>query len=147
MFAFTFACVLYIIVCMYTYVHACLCTMYMYVYVYAFVLQFVAVAAIINVTLIVSSTTATLECTLPCFSPNLWCNLSITPINGELITHYQVMESRRNFMLSYPTQQIVISNLASDRSYNYCVVVINATNNMTVGDPVCDSFTTAGTYM
>ena len=143
---FTFACVLYFIVCMYTYIHAYPCTIYMYVYIYAFVLQFVAVAAILNVTLIVSPISATLECTLPCFSPNLWCNLSITPSDGEVITHNQIMGSPRSF--SYPTQQIMISNLTSDTTYDYCVDGINAINNMTVGDPVCGSFTTtAGTFM
>ena len=120
----------------------------MYVYIYAFVLQFLAVAAILNVTLIISSTNATLECTLPCFSPNIQCGiLYFTHNNGDdvIITNDVIMGSTMSF--SYPTQQIVISNLASDRSYYYCVVAINATNNTEVGYPVCGSFTTTGTYM
>ena len=121
----------------------------MYVYIYAFVLQFVAVGAIINVTLIVSPTTATLECTLPCFSPDIWCRLfSITPNNSAvLITYDRIMGSSMSY--SYPTKQIMISNLSYNTAYEYCVVGSNTTNNdMTVGDPVCGNFTTAaGTYM
>ena len=89
----------------------------------------------------VSSTTATLNCTLPCFSPDIQCSLfNITPNNGEVITHHQIMESTMNY--SYPTQQIIISNLTSGRSYSYCVGAINTNNNITVRDPVCGSFHT-----
>ena len=114
-----------------------------------FVLQFLAVAAILNVTLLnVSSTTAALECTLPCFSPNIQCSLfNITPNNIEVITYDDIMGSSMSY--SYPTQQIMISNLRYNTTYEYCVVAIDTTNNnMTVGDPVCGSFTTTtGTYM
>ena len=121
-----------------------------------FVLQFVAVAAILNVTIIVSSTTATLNCTLPCFSPDIRCTLldiSIDNFEVVTITHDDIVRSTMNF--SYPTEKFVISNLASDRTYYYCVVAIsrNATNQyayeyMEVGDPVCGNFhTTAGIAM
>ena len=127
-----------------TYIHTC-----MYIYIYAFVLQFVAVAAILNVMLLdVSSTTATLECTLPCFSPNIRCSLStITPNYIEVITYGGIMGSSVSY--SYPTQQIMISNLRYNTTYEYCIVAVDTTtNNMTVGDPVCSNFiTTAGTYM
>ena len=150
MFVFMFACVLYIIVCMYTYIHTC-----MYIYIYAFVLQFVVVAAILNVMLLnVSSTTATLDCTLPCFSPNIWCRLfNITPNNIEVITNGGIMGSSMSY--SYPTQQIIISNLRYNTTYEYCIVAVVATNsnptnittnNMMIRDPVCGNFaTTAGT--
>ena len=157
MFVFMFACVLCIIVhTVYmhirTYMHTC-----MYIYIYAFVLQFVVVAAILDVMLLnVSSTTASLECTLPCFSPNMWCNLfNNTPHNIEVITYGRIMGSSVSY--SYPTQQIMISNLRYNTTYEYCVVAVVTTNsnptnittnNMTIGDPVCGNFaTTAGTYI
>ena len=120
----------------------------MCVCIYAFVLQFVAVAAILNVTLIVSSTNATLECTPPCFSPDIGCDIIyFTSNNGDgvIITYDVIIESAMSY--SYPTQRIMISNLASDRSYYYCLVAINTTNNTEVGYLVCGSFTTEGTYM
>ena len=126
----------------------------MYTFVY-FVLQFVAVAAILNVTIIVSSTTATLDCTLPCFSPDIRCrllNITLNDFEGVTTTYDGFVRSTMNF--SYPTEQFVISNLASDRTYYYCVFAINATNDyifglyMEVGDPVCGNFhTTAGIAM
>ena len=121
----------------------------MYVYIYAFVLQFVAVAAILNVILLsVSSTNVILECMLPCFSPDIWCGLlSFTPNNNEvvIITYGEIMGSTMSY--SYPTQQIMISNLTHNTAYEYCLVAINTTNNITVGDPVCGNFTTAGSYV
>ena len=94
-----------------------------------------------NVVPSIMSTTATLDCTLPCFSPNVQCDVSnITPNNELMISYSRVMGSSMNY--NYPTQQIMISNLKYDTLYNYCVVAINTTNNMTVGDPVCRSFTT-----
>ena len=42
---------------------------------------------------------------------------------------------------SYPTQQIMISNLINDTMYIYCVAAYD-NNNMIVGKEVCDSFTT-----
>ena len=110
-------------------------------------MQFVAVAALLNVTKNVSSTTATLECTLPCFSPNIRCNLfNITPNNIEVITYGGIMGSSMSY--SYPTQQIMITNLRYNTTYEYCIVSVDTTNNMIVGDPMCGNFaTTAGTYM
>ena len=43
---------------------------------------------------------------------------------------------------SYPTQTITLSGLNSDTTYSYCIVAINITNMMEVGEPVCGSFTT-----
>ena len=159
MFVFTFSCVLYIIVrtvyvYAHTYMHTC-----MYIYIYAFVLQFVAVAALLNVMLLnVSSTTAILECTLLCFTPNIRCSLfSIVPNNIAVIIYGDIMGSSMSY--SYPTQQIMISNLRYNTTYEYCIHVVAVvttnsnptnitTNNMTIGDPVCGNFaTTAGMYM
>ena len=125
-----------------TYLHVCihLCICF----------QFVAVAAILNVTLIVSSTNTTLECTLPCFSPDIQCDIIyFTSNNGDgvhvIITYDVIIGSAMSY--SYPTQRIMISNLASDRSYYYCLVAINTANNTEVGYLVCGNFTTEGTYI
>ena len=115
---------------------------YIYTLVY-FILQFVAVAAILNVMPNAMLTTATLDCTLPCFSPGINCSLSsIAPNNSEvMITHDEIMGSTMSY--SYPTQQIMISNLANNTRHDYCVVAIDIINNITVGNPVCGNFTTA----
>jgi len=42
----------------------------------------------------------------------------------------------------YPTQLLTFNELASGTTYNYCVVAINTTDMMEVGDPVCGDFTT-----
>ena len=116
--------------------------------------QLVAVQAIISVTEVTVSNT--LECTLPCFSPNLRCNLSNITTNGVdavniIVTNGNIVGSVMSY--SYPTQRITISNLIDNTTYNYCVVAIDMTNMMKVGEPVCGSFvaspqpTTTGTYV
>lgn len=96
-------------------------------------------------------TSATLDCTLPCFSPDLHCavfsirannanimNTAITnvisPIVGSVMSY------------SYPTQKIYISNLIVNTSYNYCVTAVNINSMVKVGEPVCDYFRTPSMY-
>ena len=43
---------------------------------------------------------------------------------------------------NYQTQLITLTNLTRDTTYNYCVVTVNMTDKMEVGDPVCWNFTT-----
>ena len=107
-----------------------------------FALYFLAVAAVVVNFMYYYSTIATLECTLPCFSPNIQCRLfSITPNNNEVITYGGIIRSSMRY--SYPTQQIMISNLRYNTTYEYCVVAVDTTNNnMMVGDPVCGKFYT-----
>ena len=113
-----------------------------------------AVQAIISVTEEnVSTTSATLDCTLPCFSPNLQCNLSDITTNGVdavniNVTNGNIVGSVMSY--SYPTQRITISNLIPNTTYNYCVVAIDMTIMIKIGEPVCGSFTTTsipGTYV
>ena len=113
-----------------------------------------AVQAIISVTVEnVSTTSATLDCMLPCFSPNLQCNLSNIKTNGVdamniNVTNGNIVGSVMSY--SYPTQRITISNLIDNTTYNYCVVAIDMTNMMKVGETVCGSFITRplpGTYV
>ena len=143
MFVSTFACASYIHYFACTYVH-----MYIPKCIYlCFVLQFLAVAPILNVDIMPDepSTTVTLECTLPCFSPDIRCGLcGLTLKDGDVVITRdgEIMGSTMSY--SYPTQQIMISNLASDRIYDFCVVTINTTNNTDIGDPVYGSFTTTG---
>ena len=103
---------------------------------------YIAVQAIISVTVeTVSTTSATLECTLPCFSPNLQCNLFNITTNGVdavNITNGNIFGSVMSY--SYPTQNITINNLMESTAYNYCVVAINITNMMKIGEAVCGSF-------
>ena len=52
-----------------------------------------------------------------------------------------------NMIYSYPTQSIMISNLISDSTYSYCVVVTTINDN-TVIEGMCGIFTTrSGTYV
>ena len=105
---------------------------------------YVAVQAVISVTVeTVSTTNVTLDCTLPCFSPNLQCNLSNITTDGVdavniIVTNSNIVGSVMSY--SYPTQRTTISNLIDNTTYNYCVVAIDMTNMMKVGEPVCGSF-------
>ena len=58
-----------------------------------------------------------------------------------VLTSNNVTESVTSY--NYPTQLITLTNLTSGTTYNYCVVAVNMTDVMQVGDPVCGNFTTA----
>ena len=58
-----------------------------------------------------------------------------------MIVNGTIMGSLMSY--SYPTQQIMISGLIGNITYTYCVVVIDMTNMMEVGEAVCGSFRTA----
>ena len=90
--------------------------------------MFTAVRAILDVSTVVVATSATLDCTLPCFSPDLQCSLfnittndndvrvvtnTTSPVVGSLMTY------------SHPTQQINVSNLLVNKTYEYCVTAID----------------------
>lgn len=110
---------------------------------------FTAVRAISDVSTVVVATSATLNCTLPCSSPDLQCSLfnitsndddvkvvtnTTSPVVGSLMTY------------SHPTQQINISNLLVNKTYEYCVTAIDVTDKKEVGEPVCGSFQTPSMY-
>ena len=110
---------------------------------------FTAVRAISDVTAVVSSTFATLNCTLPCISPNLQCSLfNITTNDGDvtMVTNATSDVIGSVMSYSYPTQQINISNLLVNATYKYCVTAVDITNKLEVGEPVCGSFQTPSMY-
>jgi len=106
---------------------------------------FIVVMAIQNVAITSSISTATLDCTLPCLSPNLQCSLfnitvnDVDVMNIINVTNGTTVGSVSSY--SYPTQSIMISNLISDTTYSYCVVVTTINDN-TVVEGMCDTFTT-----
>ena len=110
---------------------------------------FTAARAISDVTIVVASTSATLDCTLPCFSPDLQCSLfNITTNDSDVrvVTNTTSPVVGSVMSSSYPTQQINISNLLVNATYKYCVTAINITNKIEVGEPVCGSFQTPSMY-
>ena len=109
-------------------------------------LYFTVVRVILNVTEDVYLTSATLTCTLPCFSPNIQSSLFrisanndnvmntitnvISPVDGSVVSY------------SYPTQNVVIDNLILNTTYTYCVGAINMITKREVGKPLCGNFKT-----
>ena len=87
---------------------------------------------------------ATLICELPCFSPSLQCVISrfITSYTDVDVTNSTSDIIGSVMAYSYPTQTITLSGLNSSTTYNYCVIAIDSTNMMMVGELVCGSFTT-----
>ena len=103
--------------------------------------------AILNVNVKNASHNLTIvKCELACFSSKLECVLYNITTNNIDVTSL-IMNTTGNITgpltsYNYPTQQITLTNLTSGTTYNYCVVGINVTNMMEVGDPVCGNFTT-----
>jgi len=61
------------------------------------------------------------------------------------VTNGNIVSSVMSY--SYPIQRIMISNLISDTTYSYCVVVTTINDN-TVIEGKCGTFTTrSGTYI
>ena len=115
-------------------------------------MHYIATTSILNVTKDVTLTSATLDCTLPCFSPNLHCSLfsiraKITNIMNTAITNVTSPIIGSVMSYSYPTQKIYINNLFVNLSYDYCVIAVNMNTMMEVGEPVCDHFRTPSMYI
>jgi len=100
---------------------------------------FLGIIAILDVYIeSVSCTLAILRCKLPCFSPGLECALfNFTKNNTHVVSTIGSDTS-----CNHQTQLITLTNLTRDTTYNYCVVAVNMTDMMEVGDPVCGNFTT-----
>ena len=70
---------------------------------------FTAVRTISDVTIVVTSTSATLDCTLPCFSPDLQCSLfNITTNDSDVrvVTNTTSPVVGSVVIYSYPTQKL-----------------------------------------
>ena len=104
------------------------------------------VNAIISVTVdesYIMEDSVTLTCELACFSPGLRCNLSnITTDNGDVVNVMTNDVNGSRMAYSYPTQDIVVSDLKSGTTYNYCVIAIDNVTMEKVGTPVCGHFRT-----
>ena len=119
--------------------------------IYVHYIHYTATTSILNVTEDIMLISATLDCTLPCFSPDLHCALfSIRANNANImntvITHVTSPIVGSVMSYSYPTQKIYISNLFVNMSYNYCVIAVNMNATVEVGEPVCDYFRTPSRY-
>ena len=96
----------------------------------------------------VSCTLAILKCELPCFSPGLECALfniakNNTYAASATVTTTSVVGARgSDASCNHQAQLIMLTNLTSDTTYSYCVVAINTTDMMKVGDQVCGNFAT-----
>jgi len=93
----------------------------------------------------ISHTLAVLKCELACFSPKLECVLyNITSKNTDVTSMVLITSDITGAVSSYnyPTQLIAFTNLTSGTTYNYCVVAVNMTDMMEVGDPECGNFST-----
>ena len=92
-----------------------------------------------------------LKCELACFSIGLECVLYNITTNSTDITSQAMNTSSSSIngsftSYNYPTQLITLTNLTSGTTYNYCVVAINVTDMMEVGDPVCGNFSTNNSF-
>jgi len=91
----------------------------------------------------VTHNSANLKCELACFSPGLECalvNLSSNTIRSLAINGTNdVIGSNASY--NYPTQQITLTNLISETTYEYCILAINMTNMTKIGSTVCKNFT------
>ena len=92
----------------------------------------------------ITENSATLMSEVPCFSSNLECVLSHFTLNNVDVNVTNSTSDITGSLMtySYPTQTITLSKLNNDILYNYCIVAINITSMMEVGEPVCGSFTT-----
>ena len=98
----------------------------------------------------ITQNSVVLECELACFSPGLVCVLSNIATKSMGVTCTLPTTVTSNFTGSftsynYRTQLITLTKLTSGTTYNYCVVGINVTTMMEVGDPVCGNFSTDAT--
>lgn len=84
---------------------------------------------------------ATLICKLACFSIGLRCVLHNTTAKASNVSN--ILGSATSY--DYPTQLITLANLTNNTTY--CVVAVNKTNMMEVGDLICGSFIDTGGEM
>ena len=91
---------------------------------------------------------ATLSSEMPCFSPDLLCTVTDLITNDMIVTVKNTTDNDNELVMtySYPNCIILLSDLNSGTTYNYCVVAINATTMVQVGEPVCGNFTTNISY-
>ena len=72
----------------------------------------------------------TLNAVMPCSSPGLQYVVNLTRNN----MNFTMKNLSNNIM--------VLTGLSSGTTYIYCVIAIDTTDMMPVGDPVCGNFTT-----
>ena len=91
---------------------------------------------------------ATLSSEMPCFFPDLLCAITDLTTNNMIVTVKSTTDNDNGLVMaySYPNCIILLSDLNSGTTYNYCVVAINATTMVQVGEPVCGNFTTNVSY-
>ena len=78
----------------------------------------------------------TFICKLACFSTGLQCALYNTTAKTSNVGN--IIESDTDY--NYPTQMITLTDLRSN-TIDYCVVAVNKTDKMRVGDLVCGNVT------
>ena len=110
---------------------------------------------ILGVDTIISGTTSsitedrvTLICELSCFSPGLQCLLyQATILNDINVDVTNAISNITGSVMSYdyPIQSITLSGLNKGTTYNYCIIGINMTNMMYIGEQNCGNFTTITT--
>ena len=129
----------------------------MYLYMYVCIL--IEVNSILSVkTSDIAENSATLNAVLPCSSPDLKLFLSNVTLNNMKVTVKNISDTTdadNESVYSHPNHAILLKDLKSDTTYNYCVIAINATNAtnvtyttnatnmMQVGKPMCGNFTTS----
>ena len=95
----------------------------------------------------ITETGATIVCELLCFSKDFGCLLTyITWLNKSVTiqdpTFHISNITGDPYSYSYPSQNITVTDLASDNMYHYCVHAINLTTMNISGFPLCGNFTT-----
>ena len=112
-------------------------------------INLIGVNAILNVGVSdIREDSATLTSEMPCFFPDLLCAVTDLIINDMIVTVKNTTDNDDELVMaySYPNCIILLSYLNSGTTYNYCVVAINATTMVQVGEPVCGNFTTNVSY-
>lgn len=86
----------------------------------------------------------TLSCELPCFTPDLQCELNDLTKNGMSVNvPVNITNIADSFMsYDYPRQNISVIDLDKNTTYSYCVTAVNMNTNESIGNPFCSSFTT-----
>jgi len=95
----------------------------------------------------VLETRVTIVCELPCFSKDIECSLSYVLLlnkSGIIMnpTFHISNITGNQYSYSYPSQNITITSLVSNKSYHFCVHANNLTTMKISGRPLCGTFTT-----
>jgi len=113
-----------------------------------FIVFTIGTNALVNFKVVeILETRATIVCELPCFSKDiecalsyvLWVNKSLTIMNP---TFHISNITGDQYTYSYPSQNVTITNLASNNLYHFCVHANNLTTMKISGHILCGTFAT-----